>query len=113
MLDACIDELLRVGGSVVQKIGLWEGIRPPVPQTGHARINVLAPSGLYFGQGPPADPLSKDHLGGPVLAAAFELMQKISRPRSPSYPPRRSVRFCGSSSERPERSLRHWGPVIP
>lgn len=76
MLDVCIDRLLKVGGSVVQKIGLWEGVRPPAPQAGHARINLLAPGGLYFGQGP-LDSLSKDHLGGPVLAAAFELMQKL------------------------------------
>jgi len=76
MLDACIVDLLRVGGPVAREIGLWEGIRPPAPQAGHARINVLAPSGLYFGQGP-LDSLSKDHLGGPVLAAAFELMQKL------------------------------------
>ena len=76
MLDGCILELLRVGGSVARKIGPWEGIRPPAPEAGHARINVLAPGGLYFAQGP-LDSLSKDHPGGPVLAAAFELMQKL------------------------------------
>jgi hypothetical protein len=47
MLDVSIDSLLRVGGPVAQVIGLWEAARPPAPPMGHARLNVLTPSGLY------------------------------------------------------------------
>ena len=75
-LDTLIDDLLRVGGTVLQVAGPWEGIRPAPPPKGHARINVLAPSGLYLGHGP-IEVLSKDRLGAPVLAAAFRLMQAL------------------------------------
>ena len=75
-LDATIDELLRVGTIVAKAIGPWEGPRPPAPTNGRARINLLTPSGLHFGEGP-LETLGKDKLGGPVIAAAFELMQRL------------------------------------
>jgi hypothetical protein len=43
---------------------------------GNARINLLTPSGLYFGQGP-FEALMKDQFGGPVLVAATELIQQL------------------------------------
>ena len=76
LLDASIDELLLEAKTVAQVIGVWYGDRPLAPQKGIARINLLTPSGLHFGQGP-LDVLSKDRLGGPVLASAFRLMQKL------------------------------------
>lgn len=75
-LDAPIDDLLKVGRSVVRAIGPWKGIRPPAPPIGHTRLNILTPSGLYFGQGP-IESLSKDPLGGPALVAASRLMQVL------------------------------------
>jgi hypothetical protein len=75
-LDAPIDDLLRVGGAVAQAIGPWNDKRPPAPPKGQARINLLVPSGLHFGQGP-LDSLAKDRLGGPVIASAFRLMQAL------------------------------------
>ena len=77
-LDAAIDELLRVGGNVAKAIGPWKKARPPVPANGRARINFLTPSGLHFGEGP-LDTLAKDKLGGPVIAAAFRLMQNLAK----------------------------------
>jgi len=75
-LDPVIDHLLRVGSDTMQAIGPWKGKRPSAPPVGHARINLLSPVGLNFGQGP-LDALSKDRLGGPVIAASFRLMQAL------------------------------------
>jgi hypothetical protein len=47
--------------------------RPPAPGRGEARINLLAPSGLHFGQGT-FDVLSRDPVAGAVLNAAVALM---------------------------------------
>jgi hypothetical protein len=75
-LDEAIDELLRVGSAVVQVIGPWKKARPPAPTDGRVRLNFLTPSGLHFGEGP-MDTLAKDKLGGPVIASAFRLMQRL------------------------------------
>ena len=74
--DGAIDDLLRVGFVTMQAIGPWKDSRPSAPSSGHVRINLLSPSGLHFGEGP-LDALTKDRLGGPVIAAAFRLMQEL------------------------------------
>lgn len=75
-LDPTIIALLNAGQTVVNIIGPWEGPRPPAPPTGEARINMLTPSGLHFGQAPLAL-LSQDSLGGPVIQYAMQLMQEL------------------------------------
>jgi hypothetical protein len=75
-LNGAIEELLRVGSTVLQSVGPWEGNRPSAPKAGNARVNLLTPSGLHFGQGP-LDVLSKDRLGGSIIASAFRLMQAL------------------------------------
>jgi hypothetical protein len=75
-LDPVIDHLLRVGSATMQAIGPWKGNRPSAPPVGHARINLLSPVGLNFGQGP-LDAMTKDRLGGPVITASFRLMQEL------------------------------------
>lgn len=75
-LDRVIDSLLDAGRVVADKIGPWEGARPPAPPKGQVRINMLVPSGLHFGQAP-FDALSGDPLGGPVIVAAMQLMQSL------------------------------------
>jgi hypothetical protein len=75
-LDSSIDEVLTKGSAVVLMIGPWQEVRPPAPGAGQARINLLTPSGLHFGEGP-LDILSKDPMGGAVLASAVRLMQKM------------------------------------
>jgi hypothetical protein len=75
-LDASIDEVLLKGTEVVSKIGPWKGVRPPAPRDGQARINLLTPSGLHFGEGT-MDQLGKDPMGGAVLASAIGLMQRL------------------------------------
>ena len=74
--DAAIDDMLKHGEAVVHAIGPWKDVRPPAPSCGQVRINLLARSGLYFGQGPLSS-FAKDRLAGPVLDAAFQLMQQL------------------------------------
>ena len=75
-LDEEIDAVLQSGSAVVNQIGPWRGARPPAPPTGHARINMLTPSGLHFGEAP-FEALAGDQFGGPVISAAIRLMQSL------------------------------------
>jgi hypothetical protein len=76
LLDEKIDALLNRAAPVVRAIGLWDKKRPDAPPTGQMRINFLTPSGLHFGQGE-INAISKDPLVGPVVSAAFQLMQSL------------------------------------
>ena len=75
-LNKMIDDLLNAGRGIIHKIGPWENVRPPAPPKGQVRVNMLTPSGLHFGQAP-FDTLSKDEMGGPIIAAATNLMQAL------------------------------------
>ena len=61
--------------ALAQLIGPWEGERPPLI-TGQARISLLTPSGLHFGQAA-FETLAQDTIGAPVIAAATRLMQAL------------------------------------
>ena len=69
-LNELVDDLLNAGKRIVEKIGPWEGPRPPSPPAGQARISMLVPLGLHFGQAG-YDVLSRDQLAGPVLNVGF------------------------------------------
>jgi hypothetical protein len=75
-LNGVIDALLSAGKTVAEQIGPWDGPRPGAPPTGQARISLLVPAGLHFGQGP-YQALAADPMGGPVLGAALTLMQSL------------------------------------
>jgi len=75
-LDKAIDDLLNVGLPVLRAIGPWKQKRPNEPTKDAVRINLLSPSGLHFGEGP-MNLLSRDPMGGPVIAAATRLMQAL------------------------------------
>jgi hypothetical protein len=75
-LNELIDDLLNAGRRIVDKIGPWEGARPSFPPAGQARISMLVPLGLHFGQAS-YDVLSRDQLAGPVLDAGVKLMQGL------------------------------------
>jgi hypothetical protein len=75
-LDPEIDEVLSAAAEVVARIGRSDLPRPPAPQAGHARINVLTPSGLHFGEGE-FTVLAAHELSGPVLTAASALVQAM------------------------------------
>ena len=74
-LDSQIHGLLAAGRELLGKIGPWAGPRPPVP-SGQARISLLTPSGLHFGQAAPGL-LSRDPMAAPVLLAGTTLMQAL------------------------------------
>ena len=76
-MNELIDDLLNAGRRIVDKIGPWEGPRPPSPPAGQARINMLVPLGLHFGQAG-YEVLCGDQLAGPVLNAGFKLMQALT-----------------------------------
>lgn len=79
-LDEEINTLIGAGQAIVRNIGPWEEERPGVPSQGQARVNMLTPSGLHFGQGP-LNALANDAMGGPVIKAALDLMQALIRKR--------------------------------
>src|SRR5262245_26900215 len=70
-LDGRIDALLAEGRKLVQRVGVWQGDRPPLA-AGRGRISMLTPSGLHFGEGPRSG-LTQDAIG-PVMQAATQLM---------------------------------------
>lgn len=74
-MDSHVRSLLTAGQDLAKLIGPWEGERPPLV-TGQARISLLTPSGLHFGQAD-FDTLAQDAMGAPVIAAATQLMQAL------------------------------------
>ncbi len=81
-MDVHIDRLLEGGAILVKAIGPHEAGRPAAPPKGHARISMLTPSGIHFGQGSyPA--LSRDKLAAPMLAAGTLLLQALSEKALP------------------------------
>jgi hypothetical protein len=50
-LDAEVNAFLEVGRLGATMVGVWEGPRPPAPPPNQARISMLTPGGLRFGQG--------------------------------------------------------------
>ena len=76
-LDKAIDDLLAAGLPVLRSIGPWKGKRPAAPmQPNTVRINLLAPAGLCYGEGP-MNVLSRDAMAGPVIASATRLMMAL------------------------------------
>ena len=71
-----IEGLLNSGKNIIYRIGPWEGIRPGEPPKGQARVNILTPSGLHFGQAP-FEALANAEMGGPIISAAIQLMQVL------------------------------------
>jgi hypothetical protein len=75
-LTPLIQQLLGAGERVANAIGPWEQPRPPAPPEGHARLSMLTPSGLHFGQAP-FNVLASDGMAGPLLMLATQLMQQL------------------------------------
>jgi len=75
-LDREVDVLLTASVEVLAEIGRWDRERPPAPSEGRARINLLTPSGLHFGEGKFAV-LAAHTLTGPVLKAASTLVEAM------------------------------------
>jgi hypothetical protein len=75
-LDPAIAAVMAAAREVVAKTGPWGKPRLDLPPMGHARVNMITPGGLHFGQAP-SDALFKDPMGGPLLAAGAALMQEM------------------------------------
>jgi hypothetical protein len=75
-LDARVQALLGAGRAVAGKIGPSTAPRPPAPGNGRARINMLTPGGIHFGEGP-FEALSRDPQAAPVLREATALMEAL------------------------------------
>ena len=76
-LDSLIDALLDAAAAIVSHIGPWTEARRPAPTTGHIRLNILTPNGLYFGEGP-FEQMDRDPLARPMVQAATKLMSKLA-----------------------------------
>ncbi|MEO8611342.1 MAG: hypothetical protein ABI690_25825 [Chloroflexota bacterium] len=76
-LDGAIDTVLDAGRKLVVLIGPWEGARPTVLGKGQARLSMLTPIGLHFGQGDFLA-LSQDPKGGALVSAATQLMVALT-----------------------------------
>lgn len=74
-VDARIGALLQSGRALATMIGPWVGARPPLG-AGNARISLLTPSGLHFGEGP-FGALTQDPMAGPVFRAGAALMRAL------------------------------------
>ena len=74
-MDAHVDALLAEGRTLARQIGPWEGPRPPLPP-GMARISLLTPSGLHFGQAP-FEAFAGDAMSAPLIQAATVLVQAL------------------------------------
>lgn len=73
-----LDQLFAASLPVVNQIGKWDQPRRPFPPNGMVRLTFLVSDGLYFGEGP-FDVLQADPMGGPVLAAATQLMAYLTQ----------------------------------
>jgi hypothetical protein len=81
-LDRHINAVLEAARVILPDIGPWKESRRPPPSAGDARLNILTPVGLHFGEGP-LQALDKDRTSRPLLRAATAAMKKLtSLPRS-------------------------------
>jgi hypothetical protein len=81
-LDKQINSVLEAARVILPDIGPWKESRRPPPSAGNARLNILTPVGLHFGEGP-LPVLDKDRNSRPLLRAATAAMKKLtSLPRS-------------------------------
>lgn len=74
-VEDAINRLIATGTAIAKQIGPWKGERPPLPEE-HARISLLTPSGIHFGQAP-ARALLGDPLAGPAFAIGGTLMKTL------------------------------------
>ncbi len=76
-LDKLMDAVLNAARTIVREIGPWNGARRSPPPKGYVRLNILTPSGLYFGEGP-FDDLDRDPRARPLIQAALNLMRQLT-----------------------------------
>lgn len=75
-INRAMAELFDKGRDLITEIGPWDKGRLPQPAKGNVRLSFLVSNGLYFGQAPWYI-LFNDHMGGPILHTASELMNLL------------------------------------
>jgi hypothetical protein len=76
-LDKQINSVLEAARVILPEIGPWKKSRRPPPSAGNARLNILTPVGLHFGEAP-LQVLDKDRHSRPLLRAATAMMKKLT-----------------------------------
>jgi hypothetical protein len=76
-LDKQINLVLGAARAIVPLIGPWKEARRPPPGAGIARLNILTPVGLHFGEAP-LQALDGDRNARLLLRAATALMAKLT-----------------------------------
>ncbi len=76
-LDKQINSVLGAARAIVPFIGPWKEARRPPPSAGIARLNILTPVGLHFGEGP-LQTLDVNRNARPLLGAATAVMAKLT-----------------------------------
>jgi hypothetical protein len=73
-----VQDVIAEGERLAGRVGTWD--KPTLPELppGHARVTLLTPGGLRFGQGP-GDALLQDASASPVFAASARLLARIAR----------------------------------
>ncbi len=73
-IDHLIDNLLQVGQSIMDTIGLDQGQTLPIPAKGNIRLFVMGFGGSCFGEGPAAQ-LVQDQLAEYAIRAGYDLIR--------------------------------------
>lgn len=66
-----------VAKPLAQQIGVWNAKLPLQPRNYEARVTVLTPKGLRFGEGP-FKILAREPLAAPIFAAGLRLVQHFA-----------------------------------
>ncbi len=83
-LDKSVDAVIGAARSIVNLVDPWNQPRRPPPANGNARLNILTPIGIHFGEGP-INALGRDRSAGPLMAASIAMLAKMtSLPRAKS-----------------------------
>lgn len=76
-LDKQINSVLAAARVILPLIGPWKEPRRPPPSAGNARLNILTPVGLNFGEGP-LQILDRDRKARPLLRAATAVIKELT-----------------------------------
>jgi hypothetical protein len=77
-LDKQINAILAAARVILPQIGPWNEPRRPPPSDGIARLNILTPVGLHFGEAP-LRVLDRDRNSRPLLRAATAMLSKLTK----------------------------------
>ena len=75
-VNGLVHGVLDAARITVTAIGPWPGALPFQPRKGEARMTILTPSGLHFGEST-RSALMGDRTAAPVISAALALMKRF------------------------------------